>query len=44
MQTLKLMVISGSEQEVGAHEDVLLQIDKASIGLTLWRSAQGRVA
>ena len=39
MQSLKLMVISASEQELGAHEEVLLQIDKASNGQTLWRSA-----
>ena len=39
MQSLKLMVISASEQELGAHEEVLLQIDKASNGRTLWRSA-----
>ncbi len=44
MQSLKLTVISASEQELGAHEEVLLQIDKASNGQTLWRSAQERVA
>jgi DNA polymerase-3 subunit epsilon len=44
MQSLKLTVISASEQELGAHEEVLLQIDKASNGHTLWRSAQERVA
>ena len=38
MQSLKLTVISASEQELGAHEEVLLQIDKASNGQTLWRS------
>lgn len=44
MQSLKLTVISASEQELGAHEEVLLQIDKASNGQTLWRLAQERVA
>ena len=44
MQSLKLMVISASEQELAAHEEVLMQIDKASNGQTLWRSAQERVA
>ena len=44
MQSLKLTVISASEQELGAHEEVLVQIDKASNGQTLWRSAQERVA
>ncbi|MEY3793984.1 MAG: putative polymerase epsilon subunit [Pseudomonadota bacterium] len=44
MQSLKLTVISASEQELAAHEEVLMQIDKASNGQTLWRSAQERVA
>ena len=44
IQSLKLTMISASEQELGAHEEVLLQIDKASNGQTLWRSAQERVA
>ena len=39
MQSLKLTVISASEQELGAHEEVLVQIDKASNGQTLWRFA-----
>ena len=44
MQSLKLTVISATEQELGAHEEVLVQIDKASNGQTLWRFAQERVA
>ena len=44
IQSLKLTMISASEQELGAHEEVLLQIDKAGNGQTLWRSAQERVA
>ena len=44
MQSLKLTVISASEQELTAHEEVLLQIDKASNNQTVWRSAQERVA
>jgi DNA polymerase-3 subunit epsilon len=44
MQSLKLTVISASEHELAAHEAVLLQIDKASNGQTLWRSTQERVA
>ena len=44
MQSLKLTVISATEQDLGAHEEVLVQIDKASNGQTLWRSAQERVA
>ena len=44
MQSLKLTVISASEQELVAHEEVLVQIDKASNGQTLWRSKEERVA
>ena len=44
MQSLKLTVISASEQELAAHEEVLVQIDKASNGQTLWRSKEERVA
>ena len=44
MQSLKLTVISASEQELAAHEEVLAQIDKASNGQTLWRSKEERVA
>ena len=44
MQSLKLTVISASEQELTAHEQVLLQIDKASNNQPVWRSAQERVA
>ena len=39
LQSLKLAVINASEQELAAHEDVLMQIDKASNGQTVWRSA-----
>jgi len=44
MQSLKLTVISASEQDLAAHEEVLVQIDKASNGQTLWRSKEERVA
>jgi DNA polymerase-3 subunit epsilon len=37
-------VISASEQELAAHEEVLVQIDKASNGQTLWRIKEERVA
>ena len=43
LQALKLTVISASEQELAAHEEVLLQIDKASSNQTVWRSAQVHV-
>jgi DNA polymerase-3 subunit epsilon len=32
-----LVVLSASEQELAAHEDVLNQIDKSSGGKTVWR-------
>ena len=35
-----LAVIQASEQEAQAHSEVLTQIDKASGGKTIWRSAQ----
>ena len=44
MQSLKLTVISASEQDLAAHEEVLVQIDKASNCKTLWRSKEERVA
>ena len=34
-----LPVLVANEQEAGAHEDVLKQLDKASGGKTVWRSA-----
>jgi DNA polymerase-3 subunit epsilon len=39
LQSLKLTVISATEHELAAHEEVLMQIDKASNGQTVWRSA-----
>jgi len=44
LQALKLTVISASGQELAAHEEVLVQIDKASNNQTVWRSAQVHVA
>ncbi|PKO60998.1 MAG: DNA polymerase III subunit epsilon [Betaproteobacteria bacterium HGW-Betaproteobacteria-18] len=35
-----LPVISASEQEMAAHEDVLQQIDASSKGKTIWRTAE----
>ena len=36
---LQLPVLVANEQEISAHEDVLVQMDKASGGKTVWRSA-----
>ena len=35
---LQLPVLAANEQELGAHEDVLAQMDKASGGKTVWRN------
>ena len=39
MGALVLPVIIANEQELAAHEDVLVQIDKSSGGKTVWRAA-----
>lgn len=41
---LKLPVIKASEQELAQHDDVLAQLDKASGGKTVWRTAENSVA
>jgi DNA polymerase-3 subunit epsilon len=38
LQSIKLPILSATEQELAAHEEVLSQIDKASNGQTVWRS------
>jgi len=40
LRALVLPVLRASEQEQAAHEDVLVQIDKASGGKTIWRTAE----
>ena len=45
LSRLKLQVISASDDEVAAHEDVLNQLDKSSGGKTIWRiSSEGEKA
>ena len=39
-----LPVLSASEQELTAHDDVLKQVDKASGGKTVWRALENPVA
>jgi DNA polymerase III subunit epsilon len=39
LSSFKLDVLLANEQETAAHEDVLNQIDKASKGKTVWRTA-----
>ncbi len=38
LSRFELPVLSASEQELGAHEEVLAQLDKASGGKTVWRA------
>ena len=40
LRSFTLPVLPASEQEAAAHEEVLVQIDKASGGKTIWRSGQ----
>jgi DNA polymerase-3 subunit epsilon len=35
-----LQVLSANTQELAAHDDVLMQIDKTSGGQTVWRQLQ----
>jgi DNA polymerase-3 subunit epsilon len=44
LSTFVLPVIAASETELGAHERVLGEIDKASGGKTIWRTRQEAVA
>jgi DNA polymerase III subunit epsilon len=44
LSTLSLPVITASEQELSAHEDVLAQIDKSSGAQTVWRKHADSVA
>ena len=38
LSAFQLPVLSANEQELAAHEDVLVQMDKASGGKTVWRN------
>lgn len=40
LRSFTLPVLPANEQEIAAHEEVLVQIDKASGGKTIWRSLQ----
>ncbi len=44
LRSFELPVLRANEQELAAHEDVLVQIDKASKGKTIWRNAEISVA
>ncbi|MCA3238858.1 MAG: DNA polymerase III subunit epsilon [Curvibacter sp.] len=39
LSSFELPVLAASEQELAAHEELLSQLDKASAGKTVWRSA-----
>jgi DNA polymerase-3 subunit epsilon len=44
LRQFDLPVLSASEQELAAHDDVMKQIDKASGGKTVWRALENPVA
>lgn len=44
LSALQLPIIKASEQEMVQHEEVLVQLDKASGGKTVWRSTENSVA
>ena len=41
LRHIALQVLQASDAEHAAHEQILLQLDKASSGKTIWRSGQG---
>lgn len=44
LSSFKLDVLLANDQETAAHEDVLVQIDKASKGKTVWRTVSDNLA
>ena len=44
LSQFELPVLSASDQERAAHDDVMMQIDKASGGKTVWRALENPVA
>lgn len=43
LREYELLVVTASESEIEQHEAVLVQLDKASGGKTVWRNAQPRI-
>ena len=37
LRTVQLPVVAANEQELQAHDDVLKQLDKSSVGKSLWQ-------
>lgn len=42
LRSIRLHVLQASEQELSAHEEVLVQMDKSSGGKTIWRNFENR--
>ena len=42
LASFKLRVVHANDQELAAHEDVMVQMDKSSGGKTIWRSFENR--
>jgi hypothetical protein len=38
LDSLTIVIVRATEEEVGAHEHVLAVLDKASLGKTVWRT------
>ena len=43
LSRFSLQVVAANEQELGTHEEVMVQIDKSSGGKTIWRKLQAAV-
>jgi len=41
LQGIELPIVSANEQELSAHEEIMLQIDKSSSGKNVWRGHSG---
>lgn len=42
LRSFRLRVVSANDQELAAHEDVMVQMDKSSGGKTIWRSFENQ--
>jgi DNA polymerase-3 subunit epsilon len=42
LSSFRLHVVQANEQELAAHEDVLVQMDKSSGGKTIWRGFENQ--
>ena len=42
LASFKLRVVHANDQELAAHEDVMVQMDKSSGGKTIWRGFENQ--